>query len=106
MFLLERFLQPLYRTFLLETSNGLRLRSFVAAGVLGTGMHVLLDTPLYGDIAPFYPNTTNPFYNPSLTPEIYSLCVWMGAFGIIHYLGLVGLSIYMRTRKTHMNPAH
>ena len=60
MSLLERFLQPLYRTFLLETSNGLRLRSFVAAGVLGTGLHVLLDTPLYADIAPFCPITTNP----------------------------------------------
>jgi membrane-bound metal-dependent hydrolase YbcI (DUF457 family) len=78
MFLLEKFLQPLYKTFLLETDNSLNLKSFVVAGGLGTGLHVLLDTPLYTDITPFYPITANPFYNLSLTPEIYSLCVWMG----------------------------
>lgn len=99
MFLLENFLQPLYKKFLLETGNGLSLRFFVVAGGLGTGLHVLLDAPLYADITPFYPITTNPFNNPSLTPEIYSLCVWMGAFGAIYYLGLSGFSIYRKLSK-------
>jgi len=96
MFLLEKFLQPLYKIFLLEAGNSLSLKSFIVAGGLGTGLHVLLDTPLYTDITPFYPITANPFYDPSLTPEIYSLCVWMGAFGIIYYLGLLGISIYRK----------
>jgi membrane-bound metal-dependent hydrolase YbcI (DUF457 family) len=99
MFLLERLLQPLYRIFLLETGNGLSLRSFVVAGGLGTGLHVLLDTPLYAEITPFYPITTNPFHMPSLTLEIYALCVWMGAFGIVYYLELLGLSIYRKLSK-------
>jgi hypothetical protein len=59
----------------------------------------LLDAPLYDDIKPLYPIATNPFYNPSLTPEIYSLCVWMGAFGIIYYMGLLGLAIYRKLSK-------
>jgi membrane-bound metal-dependent hydrolase YbcI (DUF457 family) len=100
MFLLQRFLQPFHRIFLLETGNSLSLKSFVVAGGLGTGLHILLDTPLYADMTPFYPITSNPFYNPSLTPEIYSLCIWMGAFGVICYLGLIGFSIYRRISKS------
>ena len=99
MFLFERFLEPFYRIFLLETGNSLSLKSFVVAGGLGTGLHVLLDTPLYVDITPFYPITTNPFYNPSLTLEIYSLCVWMGIFGAIYYLGILALLMYRKLSK-------
>ena len=99
MFLHEGFLQPLYKIFLLATGNTLSVNSFVVAGGLGTGLHVLLDAPLYTDITPFYPITTNLFYNPSLTPEIYSLCIWMGAFGIIYYLGLLVLSIQRKLSK-------
>jgi len=40
-------------------------RSFIVAGALGTGLHVLLDAPLYDDIKPLYPIATNPFYTPS-----------------------------------------
>jgi hypothetical protein len=102
MFLLEKFLQPLWKILLLETGNSLSLKSLIVAGGLGTGLHVLLDTPLYTDITPFYPITTNPFYNPSVTQEIYGICVWMGAFGIIYYLGLLGLSIYRKHQKEMM----
>jgi len=100
MFLFERFLQPLYRFFLLEADRGLSLKSFLCAGGLGTGLHVLLDSPLYTDITPFYPVATNPIYNPSLTPGIYSLCVWMGAFGIIYYVGLLASSILRKLSKS------
>ncbi|MEM3549919.1 MAG: hydrolase [Candidatus Bathyarchaeia archaeon] len=99
MFLLERFLHPLYKIFLLETSNCLSLKSFVVAGMFGTGLHVLLDAPLYHEITPFYPVTANPFYNPALTLEIYSLCIWMGGFGIIYYIGILGLTIYRKLSK-------
>jgi len=66
MFLLEGSFQPLYKISLLEICNTLSLKSFVGAGGLGTGLHVLLDIPLYADITPLYPITTN----PSLTLEI------------------------------------
>jgi hypothetical protein len=68
----------------------------MAAGALGTVIHVLLDSPLYDDILPFYPLTVNPFYNPAFSPEVYSICVWMGAIGLIYYAALVGLSVYKK----------
>ena len=96
MFLLERFFQPLYKTLLLESDRNQKQMSFILAGVSGIMLHVTLDSPLYSDITPFYPLTTNPLYNPVLTSEIYSFCVWMGLIGIIFYIGLLGLSKFHR----------
>lgn len=59
MFLLESPLQPLYRTFLLESDGTPKLKSFIIAGVFGTMLHVLLDAPLYYEIRPFYPSSAN-----------------------------------------------
>ena len=95
-FVLERALQPIYKVFLLETGNDLKLRSFLFAGAFGTTLHVLLDSPLYTDIRPFYPLTANPLYNPALSLEIYSLCVWMGIFGVIYYAGLLIFLVYRK----------
>jgi len=39
-------------------ANNLNLRSFFAMGALGTGLHLLMDTPLYEDIKLFYPIMT------------------------------------------------
>lgn len=89
MLLLERYLYPLYKALLLETDSRTRLKPFVLAGALGTMLHVLLDSPLYSDILPFYPLTANPLYNPALSSEVYSLCVWMGILGAVIYVGLL-----------------
>ncbi|MCS7114447.1 MAG: hypothetical protein N0A00_03450 [Candidatus Bathyarchaeota archaeon] len=51
----------------METGNSLSLKFFIVTGVLGAGLHVLLDTALCSDITPFYSITANPFYNPALT---------------------------------------
>jgi hypothetical protein len=96
MFLLERIFHPLYRIFLLESRNKLSLKSFFAAGVSGTMLHALLDSPLYGEMQPFFPLTINPLYNPALSLEIYCFCVWMGILGIIMYTGLLAFSVYKR----------
>jgi hypothetical protein len=103
MFLLERVIRPLYKVFLLEADNVLTLKSFVVAGVCGTWLHVLLDSPLYTDIRPFYPITANPLFNPALSLGVYSLCVWMGITGIIYYVGLLVFSVYgrLRTKREH-----
>jgi len=98
MFLLEKFLHPLYQVFLLEPGDKLNLKSFMFAGALGTTLHVLLDSPLYSDIRPFYPLAINPMYNPTLSLEVYSICVLMGILGIIYYVGLLALLGYRRTR--------
>lgn len=98
MFLLEKFLHPLYQVFLLEPSDKLNLKSFMLTGALGTLLHVLLDSPLYSDIRPFYPLAINPVYNPTLSSEVYSICVYMGIFGLIYYVGLITFLVYRRAR--------
>lgn len=98
MFLLERFLHPFYKMFLLEPDDKLNLKSFMLAGTLGTTLHVLLDSPLYTDIQPVYPLAINPLYNPAWSSEVYSFCVWMGILGIIYYVGLLVFLIYKRIR--------
>jgi hypothetical protein len=39
-FILERFVQPVYKVLLLESSSSLNLKSFLLSGALGTGLHV------------------------------------------------------------------
>ncbi len=97
MFLLEKFLHRLYQVFLLESGDKLNLKSFMFAGALGAALHVLLDSPLYSDIRPFYPLAINPMYNPTLSLEVYSICVYMGILGLIYYLGSIALA-YRRKR--------
>ena len=99
MFLLDKFFHSLYRRLLLGTDRKKRLTNFILAGFSGIMLHVTLDAPLYSDIRPFYPITANPLYNPALTLEIYSLCVWMGLIGIVFYAGLLGLAIYKILRR-------
>lgn len=98
MFLLERLMHPIYKAFLLESSGTLSVKSFTVAGVLGTMLHVLLDSPLYDDIRPFYPLTMNPLYNPTLSLQVYSFCVWMAILGIIFYVALLTISAYRKSR--------
>ena len=99
MFLLERFFHPLYKVFLLESDETLNLKSFLVAGVLGTTLHVLLDSSLYSEMRPFYPLTINPLYNPAFSLEVYSFCVWMGIIGIIFYVGLLASLFHKKLRN-------
>ena len=96
MFLLERILHPLHKMLLLELDNPPSLKSFLAAGTLGTILHVLLDSPLYSEIRPFYPLAINPLYSPALSLQIYSFCVWMGIFGIICWIVLLAILAYKK----------
>ena len=99
MFLLERIMHPLYKAFLLEPKIMLKMKPFMVAGVLGTMLHVLLDSPLYDDIRPFYPLATNPLYNSASPLEVYSLSVWTGILGIVFYVGLLFFLAYDRLWK-------
>ena len=99
MFLLERILRPVYKTLLLESDATPKLKPFIVAGVLGTMLHVLLDSPLYDDIRPFYPLLTNPLYHLASSSEVYGFCIWMGILGIAFYLGLLIFSVYRGLEK-------
>jgi hypothetical protein len=99
MFLLERISRSLYKTLLLESNATPKLKSFIVAGALGTMLHVLLDSPLYEDIRPFYPLLANPLYHSASSSEVYIFCVWMGMFGVVFYIALLVLLVYRRFRK-------
>lgn len=101
MFCLERFLQPVYKLFLLETDNKPRISAFIVAGVLGTVLHILFDAPLYTDIQPFYPLTTaNPMLNTVSSANVYAATMWLGVLGIVFYAGLLLSHVYGKVRKT------
>jgi hypothetical protein len=96
MYVIEEFMQPLYKLLLLETSETLGSWSFTVAGSLGALLHVLLDTPLYSDIKPFYPLMVNPLYNPLLASCIYTTCSLMLIIGLIYYTGLAVKTVFTR----------
>jgi membrane-bound metal-dependent hydrolase YbcI (DUF457 family) len=85
MFRLEEALRPVYRALLLEPEKRLNLASYLAAGALGTTTHVMLDSPLYDDIRPFFPFQANPLFDPSLSSWVYSVSLWLGILGIMYW---------------------
>ena len=89
MFQVEDRFKNLYMELSLEGEAPLQLRSFLLGGVLGSVIHVLLDTPLYADIRPFYPYQHNPLYCPAITSEIYGSCILLGFIGVLYYAVLI-----------------
>lgn len=85
MFFLERSMHPLYKTLLLEPETKMNISQFISAGVFGTLLHVLFDSPLYEEMKPFYPLNVNPLYGSASSNEIYLLSVWLGILGVIFY---------------------
>ena len=86
MWRLERRFHSLYMALRLAPTDRVPLTSYLVAGVTGMLLHVLLDSPLYSDIQPFFPWTINPLYNPTLSGVIYHVCEVMGIVGISYYL--------------------
>ena len=52
-------------------------KSVLSASLFGIYLHILLDSPLYSEIRPFFPFDYNPFLNHStfISFDIYTLCV-------------------------------
>lgn len=46
-------------------------KKILLSSVFGVYFHILLDSPLYSDIKPFYPLDVNPFYGMFQAGEIY-----------------------------------
>jgi len=93
MFLLEKYFCWLWRALHLEECF-LARGSFIGGGVLGTFSHVLLDSPLYSDIKPFFPLEANLLYAPWLSGLVYELCLASFIFGVVLYLGVA-----LRTKR-------
>jgi len=76
------FLEPVYVFLRLEGDR--RPRRFLVAALLGTWSHVLLDSPLYWDIRPFYPLRSNPLFGVDLYLGlgVYRFCFLSGVVGV------------------------
>jgi len=85
--LLDGLLAPLWK--FLRLVSGAGWSSFLAAGVAGTVVHVLLDAPLYEEMAPLYPLPGNPLYNPSLHLPVYGFCALAWLLGLAIYLSIL-----------------
>lgn len=63
----------------------------------GIYFHILLDSPLYRDIRPFYPMRNNPLYGLFSSQQIYFFCSLSFLLGILLYL--FRLLIVKRTKN-------
>ncbi len=90
MIMLEGLLSGFFRALRLEEGR-LRPTAYLAAAILGTWLHVLLDATMYPDVKPLWPSTYNPFYHPAaLMVPVYAFCV---------FTAILGLAIFVRERK-------
>jgi len=78
-------LSPLMSFFKLEKK--LSFKSILSASLFSVYLHILLDSPLYSDIRPFYPFDFNPFLSNSMFIgfEVYTLCVLSFIGGAVIY---------------------
>jgi membrane-bound metal-dependent hydrolase YbcI (DUF457 family) len=74
-------------------------KSVLVASFLGVYFHILLDTPLYPDIRPFYPFDVNPFFFSDIFVSIYMymFCIFCFLVGSIMYF--VKLAVKLRRAK-------
>lgn len=80
---LDKKIQELMVIFRLEQKSS--LRGVWLASFSGIYLHILLDSPLYMDIRPFYPFENNPFYDIIGGVEIYALCALLLLAGFLLY---------------------
>lgn len=87
MFKLESFLISFYRLILPQYESP-KLKCYLASGLIGGFLHILLDSPMYSEMMPLFPLKINPLYNPTLTKPIYTICTLLGLIGIAYYIAI------------------
>ncbi|MEM3833513.1 MAG: hydrolase [Thermoprotei archaeon] len=85
MYIFKNSLNNIFRTSKLVIQEQ-KFTSYAVAGVSGTFLHVLLNSPLYSDIKPLYPLNINPLFNPEITLDIYTACTLLLLAGLVIYL--------------------
>ena len=71
----------------LKLEQKLSFKSILSASLFGVYLHILLDSPVYSDIRPFYPFDFNPFLSNSMfiSFEVYTLCTLSFICGAVIY---------------------
>jgi membrane-bound metal-dependent hydrolase YbcI (DUF457 family) len=67
--------------------QGNSLLSIILGSILGSGIHVVLDSFMYRDIMPFYPSDYNPFYGVFTPSEVRILCLICAGISVLIYAG-------------------
>ena len=68
-YFLRKDIRALMKPFKLEQSSS--FKKIFWTSLFGVYFHIMLDSPLYGDMKPFYPFVGNPFYGLFSSGQIY-----------------------------------
>ena len=83
---IRRYFTPLITFFKIEQS--ISFKKILFSSTCAIFIHILLDSPIYLDIQPFFPFEFNPFYRSTVMPGliIYLLCAWCFVGAIFVYV--------------------
>jgi len=83
---IRRYFTPLLTFFKVEQS--ISFKKILFSSICAIFLHILLDSPIYLDIRPFFPFEFNPFYRSTFMPGLieYLICVWCFIGAIFVYI--------------------
>ena len=83
---IRRYFTPLLTFFKIEQS--ISFKKILFSSICAIFLHILLDSPIYLDIRPFFPFEFNPFYRSTFMPGLieYLICVWCFIGAIFVYI--------------------
>lgn len=102
MFKIRPHLNPVMNYFKIKQNPS--FVKILVASTIGIYLHLLLDAPLYSDMKPFFPLSSNPFLNKSdlITDTIYLFCGYCFLVAIILYLVYIATQI-KKLKKNNNN---
>jgi len=97
----RRFFTPIMSFFKIEQE--ISFKKILLASLLGIYIHILLDSPIYTDIRPFFPLDFNPLYRTTSLSGLLEtiICVWCFIAGLIVYIIRLMIFRKKRLRKNH-----
>ena len=97
----RKFFTPIMSFFKIEQE--ISFKKILLASLLGIYIHILLDSPIYTDIRPFFPLDFNPFYRTTSLPGLLEtmMCVWCFIAGLIVYIIRLMIFVKKHPRKNH-----
>jgi len=83
---IRRYITSLMSFFKLK--QDISFKRILVASLMGIYIHILLDSPIYTDIQPFFPLDINPFYRITSFPGLLEtmICVWCFMGALIIYI--------------------
>lgn len=101
MFLARRYTENL--SIKLRLPQSMDIKKYLAASILGTWGHVLLDGFLYEDLSFFYPYEWNPVFQMLSYDQILKICIISVPLAFIIYLLRITIQDW-RAKKASQNP--